>query len=188
MEHCKGVATGGRYRDELVLGHEQRSKRQATLDPQVVQGRRWYGGHERASALAGKHPKFTIVSLAAGLSHPIGMANLSKTVKRVQPSTTFSKRLRQARERAGLTQTELGLRVGMDPSAASPRMNQYEKGIHEPPHAMVKRLAEELGVPAAFLFVDDDRLADLLLLWTELGDEGHEKLLRYAKRQVKAQE
>lgn len=117
------------------------------------------------------------------------MAEVSKTVKkRVQPPTTFSRRLKQARERAGLTQTELGLRVGMDPSAASPRMNQYEKGKHEPPHALVRRLAEELGVPAAFLFVDDDQLADLLLLWTELGDEGHEKLLRYAKRQVKAQE
>lgn len=115
------------------------------------------------------------------------MAKVSKTVK-VQPSTTFSRRLREARVRAGVTQTELGLRVGMDPSAASPRMNQYEKGVHEPPHAMVRRLAEELGVPAAYLFVDDDRLADLLLLWAELGEEGRESLLQSARRQVGGQD
>lgn len=113
------------------------------------------------------------------------MAKVSKT--NVDPAKTFSRRLREARERAGITQTELGLRVGMDPSAASPRMNRYEKGIHEPPQAMVRRLAEELGVPAAYLFVEDDRLADLLLLWSELGDEGHEKLLQYARRQAKEQ-
>lgn len=106
----------------------------------------------------------------------------------MDPSGTFSRRLREARVRAGITQTELGLRVGMDPSAASPRMNRYEKGIHEPPQAMVRRLAEELGVPAAYLFVEDDRLADLLLLWTELGEEGQEKLLRYARRQAKDHE
>jgi transcriptional regulator with XRE-family HTH domain len=105
-------------------------------------------------------------------------------VKSARQPTTFSRRLKQARERTGLTQTELGLRVGIDPSAASPRMNQYEKGVHEPPHAMVKRLAEELGIPPAFLFTDDDRLAELLLLWTELGPEGHEKLLNLAHKEV----
>lgn len=53
---------------------------------------------------------------------------------------------------------------------------------------MVRRLAEELGIPAAYLFVEDDRLADLLLLWTELGEEAHEKLLKYARRQASKQE
>lgn len=113
------------------------------------------------------------------------MANRSGRVRSERQPSTFSRRLRQAREHAGLTQTELGLRVGMDPSAASPRMNQYEKGVHEPPHAMVKRLAEELGIPPAYLFTDEDRLAQLLLLWSELGPEGHEKLLNLANKELK---
>ncbi|HGH8161022.1 TPA: helix-turn-helix domain-containing protein, partial [Vibrio cholerae] len=39
-------------------------------------------------------------------------------------------RLKEARKKAKLSQKALGVRIGMDESSASPRMNQYEKGKH----------------------------------------------------------
>jgi transcriptional regulator with XRE-family HTH domain len=80
----------------------------------------------------------------------------------------FAERLAQARTRAGLTQAELGLRAGLDPAVASPRINQYERGKHEPQLKTAKRLAEVLGIPPAFLYTDDDLLAELLLQWNDL--------------------
>lgn len=80
----------------------------------------------------------------------------------------FAERLAQARARAGLTQAELGLRAGLDPAVASPRINQYERGKHEPQLKTAKRLAEVLGIPPAFLYTDDDLLAELLLQWNDL--------------------
>ncbi|XQA76011.1 helix-turn-helix domain-containing protein [Xanthomonas sacchari] len=59
-------------------------------------------------------------------------------------------RLAQARERAGLSQKQLGILAGLDPSVASPRINQYERGRHEPQLKTAKQLAEVLGIPPAF--------------------------------------
>lgn len=108
-----------------------------------------------------------------------------KKAARTQPATWFARRLRQARERAGLTQTELGLRIGIDPSAASPRMNQYEKGLHEPPHALVKRMAEELDVPLAYFFTEsDERMAELLAAWNALDARSRKALAQLATGDV----
>lgn len=105
-----------------------------------------------------------------------------KKATRTQPATWFARRLRQARERAGLTQTELGLRIGIDPSAASPRMNQYEKGLHEPPHALARRMSEELNVPLAFFFTDNDEpLAELLVVWNALSSKSRKALVQLAE-------
>jgi transcriptional regulator with XRE-family HTH domain len=38
----------------------------------------------------------------------------------------FAARLKAAREAAGYSQRGLGIALGFDPSAASPRINQYE--------------------------------------------------------------
>lgn len=108
-----------------------------------------------------------------------------KRAARTQPATWFARRLREARERAGLTQTELGLRIGIDPSAASPRMNQYEKGLHEPPHALTKRMAEELDVPLAYFFTEsDERLAELLAAWNALDARSRKALAELATSEV----
>lgn len=80
----------------------------------------------------------------------------------------FALRLAQARERSGLSQTQLGVLAGLDPSVASPRINQYERGKHEPQLKTAKRLADVLGIPPAFLYTDDDLLAELLLQWNDL--------------------
>ncbi|WP_133478261.1 helix-turn-helix domain-containing protein [Cognatilysobacter segetis] len=88
-------------------------------------------------------------------------------------------RLRQARERAGITQQELGVRVGVDESVAGPRINQYENGVHQPRQEMVLELANALGVPAAYLSTKDELLARLLLAWPNLTAEQRRK---YAER------
>ena len=90
----------------------------------------------------------------------------------------FAQRLAQARTRAGLSQAQLGLLAGLDPAVASPRINQYERGKHEPQLETAKRLAEVLGIPPAFLYTDDDLLAELLLQWTDLSLRQKKDLLK----------
>lgn len=94
--------------------------------------------------------------------------------------TLFAQRLRQARERAELTQLELGVRAGMDPSVASPRINQYERGAHAPKPETAEALADVLGIPAAFLYTRDEQLAQLLLRWPELTAAKKKSLLKLA--------
>ncbi|MFT7279054.1 MAG: transcriptional regulator with XRE-family HTH domain [Pseudoalteromonas distincta] len=75
----------------------------------------------------------------------------------------FPKRLKEARLRKGLSQKQLGILAGVDPSSASPRMNQYEKGVHTPDFQMARALAKVLEVPTAFLFCEEDSLAEIIL-------------------------
>lgn len=90
----------------------------------------------------------------------------------------FARRLAQARERASLSQTQLGVLAGLDPAVASPTINQYERGKHEPQLKRAKRLAEVLGIPPAFLFTEDDLLAELLLRWNGLSVRKKKELLK----------
>lgn len=91
---------------------------------------------------------------------------------------TFARRLKQARLHAGLSQKELGIRAGLDPQVASPRINQYERGKHEPKLETAEQLAEALGIPAAFLYTDDDLLAKVLLRWNSLSKQQKRELVR----------
>ena len=75
----------------------------------------------------------------------------------------FPKRLKEARLAKGLSQKKLGILAGMDQFAASPRMNQYEKGVHSPDFQTVRALAKVLEVPTAFFYCEEDALADLIL-------------------------
>lgn len=90
----------------------------------------------------------------------------------------FARRLAQARRRVGLSQKQLGVLAGLDPSVASPRMNQYERGKHEPQLGLAKRLAEVLGVPPAFLYTEDELLAELLLHWNDLTVRQKREILK----------
>lgn len=95
----------------------------------------------------------------------------------------FPMRLAQARERACLSQAALGRRAGFDPSGASPRINQYERGKHMPDPSTIKRLAEVLKVPMAYLFAEDEQLAKLLLLWSDLTAADRCKLIEQLETQ-----
>lgn len=95
--------------------------------------------------------------------------------KKVSPLAVLSTRLKQARERQGLSQRQLGIRAGLDPFVASTRINRYERGVHHPDPVTVQRMADALGVPAAYLFASDERLARLILAFTALPVKAQER-------------
>ncbi|WP_345782628.1 helix-turn-helix domain-containing protein [Dyella lipolytica] len=78
-------------------------------------------------------------------------------------------RLREARTVTGLSQRELGVRAGLDPSVASPRINQYEQGKHTPDTSTLAKLGEVLDVPVAYFFASDDDLAFLITTFHRLS-------------------
>lgn len=53
--------------------------------------------------------------------------------------------------------------IGIDESSSRARISRYELGTHEPPVRTARLLAQALGVPLAYLFCDDDGMAELLL-------------------------
>lgn len=96
-------------------------------------------------------------------------------------SSTVGTRLRQARERAGLPQDRLGVLAGLEESSSSARISRYESGVHEPPLSFTEALAKVLGVPAAFFYCKDDRLAEIILLYAELSESKRQTLLESAQ-------
>lgn len=83
----------------------------------------------------------------------------------------FPVRLKEARDCLGISQRELGIRIGLEPDSASSRMNHYEKGRHMPDFATLKRIAEELNVPVAYLFCESDDLAEMVKAFDKLAQE-----------------
>ncbi|MFT3857679.1 MAG: helix-turn-helix transcriptional regulator [Aquabacterium sp.] len=75
----------------------------------------------------------------------------------------WSKRLKEARLAAGLSRKQLGIASGLDEFVASPRVNRYEQGVHQPDYLMSQRMAEVLNVPVAYLYCDDEKLASMLV-------------------------
>ncbi|KAF0812236.1 hypothetical protein IGB42_03226 [Andreprevotia sp. IGB-42] len=94
--------------------------------------------------------------------------------------STLSKRLREARLRAKLSQEQLGIRIGIDPASASARMNRYELGKRVPDLELVEKLAAELGLPAAYFYAVGDDEAELLQQFHRLNAEGKRQLLGLA--------
>lgn len=93
----------------------------------------------------------------------------------------FTKRLKEARQRAGISQEGLGVLAGIDEASASARMNQYERGKHEPDSTMVERLARALGVPVALLYAERDDEAELLRFFHHLKDSDKTKAVDFIK-------
>ena len=85
--------------------------------------------------------------------------------------------MKAARERLGISQTELGARAGIDEFCASARINQYERGKHAPDFLTVCNLAKVLGVPAAYFYAEDDNLAELIALFGKLRATERKSLL-----------
>ncbi len=79
--------------------------------------------------------------------------------------STLTKRLKEARLRAGLSQEQLGMRIGLEPESASTRMNRYELGKRVPDLELIERVAAELKLPAAYFYAIEDDEAELLVLF-----------------------
>jgi transcriptional regulator with XRE-family HTH domain len=94
-------------------------------------------------------------------------------------------RLKAARTKVGLTQKDLGIRIGMEPSSASGRMNHYEKGRHTPDIDTLKRIADELGVPLNYFFCENEVTAELARLVANMTTKQQEELIDTLKKNQK---
>ena len=94
--------------------------------------------------------------------------------------SVVAKRLREARLRAGLSQRQLGIKAGIDPFAASARINQYERGKHTPDVGTAARLARVLAVPAPFLYAHDNTLAAWILAFGAVRPSVRRSIIRQA--------
>lgn len=83
-------------------------------------------------------------------------------------NTIFGKRLRQARQRHDWAQDELGVMAGLEESSSSARISRYESGIHEPPFQFVETLARLMNVSPAYFYCPDDRLAEMILIYSAM--------------------
>lgn len=68
-----------------------------------------------------------------------------------------------------MPQDKLGVLIGLDEGTASARISRYETGVHEPPFDVAQKLANILGVPAAYLYCPDESLAAVILKWPKLS-------------------
>jgi len=89
----------------------------------------------------------------------------------------IAKRLRQARERTGLSQKDLGIEAGINEFTASARMNFYEQGTNTPNLLTVTHIGAVLHILAPYFYCEDEQLADLILKYSTLG-EAQKKRLR----------
>lgn len=96
------------------------------------------------------------------------------------PSTLFGRRLRAARNRAGIPQDKLGVTIGLDEGSSSARVSRYETGVHEPPFATARILAAVLKVPVAYFYCEDDRLAEFLVQYQGLAESKKREILALA--------
>lgn len=93
----------------------------------------------------------------------------------------ISERLKAARLRAGLSQEKLGKLAGIDPTSASARMNQYERGKHSPDYRLMCKVADILKMPVSWFYTEDDDLARLQEVYYNLSPEARRDLLTHAQ-------
>jgi transcriptional regulator with XRE-family HTH domain len=96
--------------------------------------------------------------------------------------SVLAQRLKEARQRKGLSQERLGVLAGIDEMTASARMNQYEKGKHMPDWLTLERIAKALDVPVPYFYAAESDLAHLLLLTHTMTQEERQQLLQFAQR------
>ncbi len=98
--------------------------------------------------------------------------------------SVFARRLREARESAGIAQDKLGVMIGIDEGSASARMSRYEAGIHSPPFQVAEQIAKKLKLPVAYFYCSDDRLAEIMRLYHAAPERGRKAILECAVHQA----
>lgn len=94
------------------------------------------------------------------------------------PREVVAARLRQARELRGLSQREVGVRMGLDKDTASARISRYESSAMSISLEALFDLAEALEVPPAFLLASSAGMADAILALNGHGEHKQEQLAR----------
>lgn len=95
---------------------------------------------------------------------------------------TFGKRLKEARKARGISQERLGIDAGIEPASASARMNQYEKGVHQPGENVVKQIAAALNLPVPYFYCEDVETAHLLQCFHLLKAEDRKEVVDLVER------
>ena len=90
----------------------------------------------------------------------------------------ISKRLKELRQEAGLSQKKLGILSGIDEFSASPRVNQYEKGKHVPDFSTLQRFAKVLKTPVCYFYAENDDMAQMIRLFGSLTNTARAKALK----------
>ncbi|MBQ0520733.1 MULTISPECIES: helix-turn-helix domain-containing protein [Bacteria] len=99
----------------------------------------------------------------------------------------ITKRLKEARLKAGLSQEKLGILAGIDEASASARMNQYEKGKHTPDFNTVMKFAKVLNIPVPFFYTDDSQLAEIIITYSLLTENNKKDLIKKIKNLINEQ-
>ena len=98
------------------------------------------------------------------------------------PQTVFGRRLRAAREAAGIPQDRLGVTIGIDEGCSSARISRYETGIHQPAFEIAEKIAAVLHVPTAYFYCSSDALSEALLTVSDFTDDELNRLKKSADR------
>ncbi len=91
--------------------------------------------------------------------------------KIAEPATVVGRRIRARRKELGWSQEKVGVLIGIDESSSRARISRYERGVHEPPVATARLIANVLGVSLPYLYCEDDAVASLLMALQTLPAE-----------------
>lgn len=76
----------------------------------------------------------------------------------------FSQKIKELRERANMTQTELAQEIGVSKSVIS----AYEKGIRNPSFAVLQEMSNVFNVPEAYFLAKNDEEIKITVDITDL--------------------
>ncbi|MDP6968660.1 MAG: helix-turn-helix transcriptional regulator [Gammaproteobacteria bacterium] len=93
-----------------------------------------------------------------------------------------AQRIKQARQRMGISQRNLGIAAGIDPTSSSARMNQYERGKHVPDFDTLVALARVLTVPVNYFYCIDDAEAEFQLNYHQLRTSQQTQIKQLVQR------
>lgn len=107
---------------------------------------------------------------------------LRTVMSRPSIQAVFPGRLRAARLALGISQSELGRRIGLTPEVASSRVNRYETGRHLPDMETARKLAKELDVPVAAFLAESEALAEVIRRFDKADDELQARVLALLRK------
>ena len=94
----------------------------------------------------------------------------------------ISKRIKELRTEADLSQKKLGILAGIDEFSASARVNQYEKEKHVPDYSTIQRFSKVLKVPACYFYAEDDDIAYMIRTFGDLSPRARAKAIEKIKK------
>ncbi|WP_081990824.1 helix-turn-helix domain-containing protein [Xenorhabdus nematophila] len=97
----------------------------------------------------------------------------------------MKKRLSESRKALGLSQRELGEKLGLyDEDVAKATISRYERGLNAPAYSTVCQIANILKVPPCYFYIDDDIFAEQVLKLYRKNNTPLEEELMIAKERI----